>query len=236
MANSVNQLLNLQGSEREILHKFIELIGSVLVEDSLLTSQLVILLQKPGRTSLQCDNYDLDKVNFVRNQIINMLMDDQSVEILINKLDEYRTRYVVATMLGWFRSKAKIALPKLIGIVGDSGLANGAAKRSILLIGVDKKYIFEEMQNSIYTGDDGVFRELCDLVVIASYRTFPAFVDLLRSGSISDNSNIREVVADYIGRLAPSEKIQLLPVLEKLKCDPEKYVREAAEISANEAC
>ena len=79
---------------------------------------------------------------------------------------------------------------------------------------------------SISENDDGEFRELWDLIVRAGYhQLLPGFLDTLQTAAQSDNPDMREAVADAIGKLDALSKQKVSLVLDQLKNYPDDNVR-----------
>jgi len=164
------------------------------------TEQHIVAILKETQSFLR--QADRKEVGKVLDAAIKALGDDRSVDILLTKLSDPRSRYLAAALLGWFAQRAHGAIPDLIDIVGSPSVACGAAKRSALLIGVKEQELMLAIRTSISDNDDNAFRDLCDLAMQAGYGNTTSFRKLLGVAAQSDDADMRTEALDMIGKLA----------------------------------
>jgi hypothetical protein len=231
MPHPVEFLFTLNDSERKIFWAMISAINIFITNNKASNSYLVEWLKDRRNIELNLQEYDSKLINYVVNKVIEVIEDDDSVRFLIRGLSNvnyFQYRFIIATMLGWFGSRAKEALPNLVQHASGSGPEVEAAKSAILLIGDASTEIATALRTSISYGDDGELRELCDLACRTSFYTTSDFFDILHVAAKSENPHIREAVADCIRQLDISVKQKFGTILDQLKADLNDDVREAA--------
>ncbi len=159
---------------------------------------------------------------------------EQSIPGLVSSLDEPSTRYFASILLGWFGPAARSAILPLLYEVADGSGAAGAAREAILRVGDTEQDLLTLMRKSVAAGDDFQFLQLSDLASIAGYNSSPEYTAILRAASESVNAELRANAARAISWLRPPQRQAQLPVLLRLREDPEEIVRQAAAAALNQ--
>lgn len=171
---------------------------------------------------------DFEEFRGVLEAMIKTLQDDTAIARLAQKLKDSQTLFIAAAMLGWYGSRAKGVLPKLVGIASTYNEATEVAKQSVLLIGDAEKEILAALRMSVSEPDDEAFTELASLAKRAGCEIMPEFQELLEEAARSSSADIRELVADTIEFLPSPIKKRFAAILEQLSQDPVERVRAQA--------
>ena len=221
----IDYLFTLRGREREAFHTIIDSVNTFLAQENSATERLVDILRIEQSINSALQEHDPELIDAIKHVIAQILEDDASLALLAEKLNDYKDRVIAATMLGWFRSRAKEVIPDLIDLAGWPGNATEAAKQAILLIGHAESEVMSALRKSVLDSDDGGFRELWDLAVRAGYSSLLEFQDIVRMAVQSRNPHLREAAADAIWRLDTADKQRFASILDLLKNDPYEHVR-----------
>lgn len=169
-----------------------------------------------------------DIADTILKTIIDILEDEGSIPILIEKLDNWRAGYYVACiLLGWFGPRAHEALPALARWI-DHSHAGGVAQAAAMRIGGDLwPVIAKELRIFLDAEQDGLsFVNIGGFAVEAGYAALPDFMDILQKAAQNNEVDIRWAVPQIIGWMKPAERKAYLPILRQLENDPSDEVRE----------
>jgi hypothetical protein len=233
MSKSIDYLFAIREPvELNVLFELVQAVNSLLVKKQASTLGLVSVLrayQSKGKNSLlDLGQVDQQLRDTLLDAVIDMLEDNNAVYDLMDRLQDYDSRFLAASFLGWFGPEGRPAAQQLIDLASGNSAAVEAAKQSLLLIGNTEHEIILALQASLAADDDGAFRELCDLAVRASNRNSDDFFAVLRVATDSYNPHIREVVADTIKELPSEVKKRMFPFLKRLAQDADSNVRRSA--------
>lgn len=210
------------------LQKIVENVEKRLSTQSLNTTELQSLITDITANEI-CQNDQLIELKEVRDTLISFLQEKGDVvHYLIISLHEYQSRYFAASFLGWFGNSAKVALPELIDLASGHGIASGAARKSILLIGDAESEMLNAIMESVRFEDDESFRNLTTLATKTKLATSNTFFEMLKSCSKHSNPYFRELVADVIWSLGSLDQEEIISILKILSSDKEEFVRDAA--------
>lgn len=221
-------LFTTRGHAREALFALLNRVRLMLLEDISILHHLIETLKYYRAYGFPIEGYDSSLIHSTLDDVIKTLEDESLIYDLIDRLKVYDDRFIATVLLGWFGSKAHLALPRLIDIARGSSSSVEVAKQSVILIGNAEQQIVLALRTSILDSDDGAFRELIDLVNRIGYSHNPDFENILNLAMSSENPHIRESLADAISSLSPLQKQQFLPFLERLAQDPEENVKSVA--------
>jgi hypothetical protein len=233
MSKSIDYLFAIrEPDELNALFEFMKAINSLLAKKQANTDGLVSVLRayqnKTEGSPLYLGQVARQLRSTILNAVIAMLEDDNAVYELMDRLQDYDSRFLAASFLGWFGPGGRPAVQQLIDIASGASAAVEAAKQSLLLIGNTEHEIMLALQASLDADDDGAFRELCDLAVRANCENSDDFFAAFRVAIDSNNSHVREVVVDTIKELPTEAKKRMLPFLKRLAQDADSNVRRSA--------
>jgi hypothetical protein len=230
MRQSLDYLFSLQpGTEIAALFELSDLIGQASAHsrdagESALTWSRRQLAAMENSSSSAAD---------ARRRILSAIVDalshpDDSIPSLLIKMNDYGSRYLAATMLGWYGSQAQAAIPDLVDLAAGSSGNVGAASAAILRIGGAKDALLAALRNSLVSAEYSAFLQLSELVARGGYDSSEGYIDILHDAARSPDADIREAAATVIGRLDHRLRLEFGPILERLKADPIRNAREAA--------
>lgn len=228
MHKILDNISELQKHQLSFLQKIIETVNDVLFVRKLTISELKKIVVDAFIAFQNNADCDRNETEYLCNALIEMVEDDEAVEYLIAKLDDYQTRYFACSFLGWYGYRAKSALPKLIDLSSGHSSAAGAAQKAIIFIGGAEKEILYSIKESLRSDDDESFRHLSNLAARTSLNGTNAFFETMRMSAEHNNPNIRESVADIIIRLRMDDQEKIRAVLDLLLIDSNEAVKNAA--------
>jgi hypothetical protein len=206
------------------LQKIIETVNSISLSQKLDAVEIHKII---SNLSVELENQDSVELDSFRNNLLEFLKGgSESVEYLILKLEDYQTRYLVSTFLGWFGRDAFNAVPKLIDLASGHGSAAGSSQKAILLIGGAEPQILLNIESSLASEDDEAFSNLTNLAMKTTLINSKDFFEALRKGGKHKNPHFRESVTDIIWQLNLNKEVT--SILELLSTDEERFVRNAA--------
>jgi hypothetical protein len=231
MLTPIDKFFALAQSDYELLGNTVNYVVGVLLNEK---NDVNLLAEKLQSAISQSQTLN-ERIGRALDILIGILKDDESVPLLVSRLDNYNERMFAAVLLGWFGTRARTAIPSLIDLASGSSGVVEVAKQALLLIGNFDQEALSALQTHLQDGDDGALRELWDLISRAGYNSRHDFQRILPLASRNDNPHIREFAADAIRQLDPESKRIFSPILDRLKEDPYDHVKKAAMDSSEEA-
>lgn len=224
MINILDDLNTARQDQLLFLQKTIETVNSALTNQPINTMELQKII-----FAISLEELNPDEVRGSRENLIKFLEEgDEAIKYLMVKLNDYQTRYLAASFLGWFGDSASIAIPKLIGLASGHSSAAGAAQKAILFIGGAEEKILQAIREALDSEDDESFRQLSALALRTHLNSSDVFWEVLRKGAVHKNPHIREAVADIVWQLKISDTEQIRSILLSLSIDENQAVRDAA--------
>lgn len=206
MRDVIDQIISLRGEDSRILSVFVELIGLQMDREGASSDRINAILDDPNTYTNQLARYNPEEVTSIKNLLTAIFQNDQSIQMLVEKLEDYDSRFLAITFLGWFGEKARSVIPEFIGVIGSGHPANAAAKRAIQLIGGGEELVLSAIKQSIMQEDDASFLELIDLALHTQLRESKEFDDVFSLGAKSKNPQMRWAAAFWISQLPEASK------------------------------
>jgi hypothetical protein len=208
MLDPVEALFSLstaRASDRAVFRAVIDLTNSTVAQHGTESSVLVDRLERYRSNQAVPVGHDPTVTAPILGIIIELLSheDEKVIPALLEKLNGYHTAPLAATVLGWLGTRARPALPRLVGVASTGNPAVEAAKRAIVQIGGAREIILSALEDSLASNDDEVFRELSTLMRRAGFEASPAYLDVLRRASESANSEIRDAAVSALTIIEP---------------------------------
>jgi hypothetical protein len=196
MADHIHYLLRLRSSEE--LETLFELSDAIYQQHSEGKELVQFVAEMAKRQSMQGEDTN---VNAVLEHAVALLSGDPStaIETLATELHDYDHRALAATMLGWFGSAARSALPTLVDLASFINNASGEAHRAVLRIGGAESEVLRQLQEALTEGDDQVVRNLFALGLDLGMKEVLAFQALVQAAAQSPSVDVRDAAADQIG-------------------------------------
>jgi hypothetical protein len=152
-----------------------------------------------------------------------------SIEALTAELHDYDKRALSATLLGWFGSAARGALPTLVDLASFINNASGEARQAALRIGGAEPEVLRQLEEGLTDGDDQVVRNLFALGIDLGMQEIATFQALVRRAAESPIVDMRDAAANVIAALRPAERQACRSVLKQLRNDTDPEIRAAAQ-------
>lgn len=225
MGGEFDQITSLRSDDNLILWAFVERIAARLEREGAAAERVIAVLNDPNTCIEELVKYSPEKVSAVKNLLAAVFKNDRSIPHLAEKAQDYDTRFLAITFLGWFGAKARPVIPEFIGTIGSGNPANGAAKRAIQLIGGAEPLVVSAIEQSIANEDDTSFLELIDLALHTPLRHSMEFANLFTLGATSQNADLRWATAFWVDKLPDGQKQRLAKVIDDLRKDSVECVR-----------